>query len=119
MLTLIKYLAVCPFIYLVLECNLPTSARFKIDDEIITYTGITPTSFTGCIRGFSGISGHNVGISSSLLEINRESLIFEDTTASSHASGDKVTNLSVLFLHALNRTEFGNDEIVGQRRFSD
>ena len=70
----------------------------KINDEIITYTGITPTSFTGCIRGFSGISGHNVGISSSLLEINRESLIFEDTTASSHASGDKIINLSVLFL---------------------
>ena len=28
----------------------------KIDDEIITYTGKTKTSFTGCIRGFSGIS---------------------------------------------------------------
>ena len=35
----------------------------KIDDEIISYTGITSTSFTGCIRGFSGISGYNVGIS--------------------------------------------------------
>ena len=28
----------------------------KIDNEIITYTGKTATSFTGCIRGFSGIS---------------------------------------------------------------
>ena len=46
----------------------------KIDDEIISYTGITSTTFTGCIRGFSGITGYNVGISSSLLEINRESL---------------------------------------------
>ena len=27
----------------------------KIGDEIITYTGKTSTSFTGCIRGFSGI----------------------------------------------------------------
>ena len=27
----------------------------KIDDEIITYTGIGTTSFTGCIRGFSGV----------------------------------------------------------------
>ena len=27
----------------------------KIDDEIITYLGKTATSFTGCIRGFSGI----------------------------------------------------------------
>ena len=70
----------------------------KIDDEIISYTGITSTTFTGCIRGFSGISGYNVGISSSLLEINRESLVFEDTTASSHVNGSTVTNLSVLFL---------------------
>ena len=45
---------------------------FKIDDEIISYTGITSTTFTGCIRGFSGITGYNVGVSSSLLEINRE-----------------------------------------------
>ena len=70
----------------------------KIDDEIISYTGITSTTFTGCIRGFSGISGYNVGISSSLLEINRENLVFEDTTASSHNSGSTITNLSVLFL---------------------
>ena len=27
----------------------------KIDNEIITYTGKTATSFTGCVRGFSGI----------------------------------------------------------------
>ena len=70
----------------------------KIDNEIISYTGITSTSFTGCIRGFSGISGYNVGVSSSLLEINRENLIFEDTTADSHDSGSTITNLSVLFL---------------------
>ena len=70
----------------------------KINDEIISYTGITSTSFTGCIRGFSGISGYNVGISSSLLNINQEKLIFDDTTASSHITGATVTNLSVLFL---------------------
>ena len=29
----------------------------KINDEIISYTGITTNSFTGCIRGFSGITG--------------------------------------------------------------
>ena len=28
---------------------------FKIDSEIFTYTGITTNSFTGCVRGFSGI----------------------------------------------------------------
>ncbi len=70
----------------------------KIDDEIISYTGITSTSFTGCIRGFSGITGYNVGVSSSLLNINEEKLVFEDTTAASHTTGSEITNLSVLFL---------------------
>ena len=28
----------------------------KIDNEIITYTGKTATSFTGCVRGFSAIT---------------------------------------------------------------
>ena len=70
----------------------------KIDDEIISYTGITSTTFTGCIRGFSGISGYNVGVSSSLLEVNKENLIFEETTAATHTSGTTVTNLSVLFI---------------------
>ena len=70
----------------------------KINDEIISYTGITSTSFTGCIRGFSGITGYNVGISSSLLEINREHLVFEETTSEAHTSGEVITNLSVLFL---------------------
>ena len=31
---------------------------FKINDEIITYTGITTNSFTGCVRGFSGITSY-------------------------------------------------------------
>ena len=44
----------------------------KIGNEIITYTEITPTSFIGCVRGFSGITGYNVGISSSLLDVNKE-----------------------------------------------
>jgi hypothetical protein len=32
---------------------------FKINDEIITYTGITTNSFTGCIRGFSGVTEYD------------------------------------------------------------
>ena len=85
--------------------NVPSTKGFpsengllKIDDEIISYTGITSTSFTGCIRGFSGITGYNVGISSSLLEINREKLKFEQTTAETHIAGSSLTNLSVLFI---------------------
>ena len=85
--------------------NVPSTKGFpdeygliKIDDEIISYTGITSTSFTGCIRGFSGVSGFNVGISSSLLEINREHVVFDDTIASTHTSGTEIQNLSVLFI---------------------
>ena len=58
----------------------------EIDDEIITYKERTQNSFVGCIRGFSGIR-----------EYNRE-VVFKDTESSSHSSGSKVTNLSVLFL---------------------
>ena len=85
--------------------NVPSTKGFpseygllKIDDEIITYTGITSTSFTGCVRGFSGITGYNVGVSSSLLNINQESLKFNQTTATSHTSGSELKNLSVLFI---------------------
>ena len=70
----------------------------KIDDEIITYTGITTNSFTGCVRGFSGVTGYSAGISSSLTQVNKESLVFEDTSAAAHANEVAVTNLSVLFL---------------------
>ena len=63
----------------------------KIDDEIITYTGITSTSFTGCIRGFSGIS-------SLTQENNPEFLVFSQTETSEHSSGTEVQNLSNLFL---------------------
>ena len=70
----------------------------KIDDEIISYTGITSTSFTGCIRGFSGITGYNVGVSSSLIDVNNEKLNFEQTTAASHTNETTVQNLSVLFI---------------------
>jgi hypothetical protein len=63
----------------------------KIDDEIITYTGITTNSFTGCIRGFSGITDfHKVN--------DPEELVFSQSNAESHSSQTKVINLSSLFL---------------------
>ena len=63
----------------------------KIVDEIITYTGITTNTFTGCVRGFSGITSyHN--------DLNAEELVFSDTTADSHTSNSVVQNLSSLFL---------------------
>lgn len=63
----------------------------KIDDEIITYTGITTNSFTGCVRGFSGIS-------SLTQQNNPEFLVFSQTETSEHASGSTVQNLTNLFL---------------------
>ena len=75
----------------------------KINDEIISYTGITTNSFTGCIRGFSGVTGYHVGVSSSLIDVNKESLVFEDTSSADHTSGDSVKNLSVLFLQEFYR----------------
>jgi len=63
----------------------------KIDDEIITYTGITTNRFTGCIRGFSGITDyHN--------DLKVEELVFEQSKKLSHIKDSKITNLSSLFL---------------------
>ena len=63
----------------------------KINDEIITYTGITTNSFTGCIRGFSGVDSLRD-------ESNPELLVFKSTEANAHSSDDVVNNLSNLFL---------------------
>ena len=63
----------------------------KIDDEIITYTGIGTTSFTGCIRGFSGVD--------SLDSLTRPDLVsFQNTVGAAHTGGTKVFNLSNLFI---------------------
>jgi len=63
----------------------------KIDDEIITYTGITTNSFTGCIRGFSGVTNYNQ-------DLNREELVFSTSTASEHSDKSSIQNLSTIFL---------------------
>ena len=63
----------------------------KIDNEIITYTGKTENSFTGCIRGFSGISAIET-------EGNPEFLTFSDTNAAPHIANSAVVNLSFLFI---------------------
>ena len=63
----------------------------KIDDEIITYTGLTTNTFTGCIRGFSGITSYHA-------DLNREELVFSESTAATHGLGSSVQNLSSLFL---------------------
>jgi hypothetical protein len=68
-----------------------TYGLLKIDDEIITYTGITTNSFTGCIRGFSGVDK---------IESNNdpEFLSFNITNSGEHFSGARVENLSFIYL---------------------
>jgi len=75
----------------------------KINDEIITYTGITTSSFTGCIRGFSGITTY-------ITDTRPEELTFSSSNSAEHRGseygstnnlikkGDEIKNLSVLFL---------------------
>jgi hypothetical protein len=63
----------------------------KIDNEIITYTGITTNTFTGCIRGFSGITSYHA-------VSNQEELVFSTSKSSAHTSKSSVQNLSSLFL---------------------
>ena len=63
----------------------------KIDDEIITYTGIGTTSFTGCVRGFSGVDAMDQPTRPDLLSFNT-------STGVAHTGGTKVFNLSNLFI---------------------
>jgi len=63
----------------------------KIDDEIITYTGKTDNSFTGCIRGFSGIDSYTK-------QNQPDELVFSLSEVAEHSTGASITNLSSLFL---------------------
>ena len=42
----------------------------KIDNEIITYTGMAVTCFTGCVRGFCGITSYKTANSPDVLEFS-------------------------------------------------
>ena len=63
----------------------------KIDNEIITYTGLTTNTFTGCIRGFSGVTDYKNNI-------GQGEIIFSESDADAHSSGTSIQNLSSLFL---------------------
>ncbi len=63
----------------------------KIDNEIITYTGITTNSFIDCKRGFSGITSYHA-------DLEKDDLVFNSSTAESHVASSSVQNLSSLFL---------------------
>ena len=63
----------------------------RIDDEIILYATRTDTTLQGCTRGVSG--------NTKLGDLYHETQ-FETTTAVAHVSGQKVYNISNLFLYA-------------------
>ena len=69
----------------------PQYGLLKIGNEIITYTGITTNTFTGCVRGFSGITSYRGSY-------NQEELVFTETDSANHSANSAVTNLSSLFL---------------------
>lgn len=77
---------------------------FQVGNEIVYYTGITTNSFTGCVRGFSGITGYSSG-----------EVLFSSTSAESHNTGDSVQNLSVVFL----REFFRNLKVLFAPGFED
>jgi hypothetical protein len=63
----------------------------KINNEIITYTGKTFNSFTGCIRGFSGTNSYKS-------QNHPDQLLFSESESANHSAGDIIFNLSSLFL---------------------
>jgi len=67
---------------------------FRIGDEIITYTGLTTNTFTGCVRGFSGIQTYRT-------DLNSEELVFNDSSRAAHSGGTEVENLSALLTRIL------------------
>lgn len=69
----------------------------KIDDEIITYTGITTNTFVGCIRGFSGVTKLDKDNTFGELEFSTSSAA-DHKKNSSNGLPTKVINLSTLFL---------------------
>ena len=64
----------------------------KINDEIILYTGKTTNSFTGCIRGFSGVTSYTH------LDVN-DRLTFKNSQIATHKVDATVTNLSALLFN--------------------
>ena len=83
-----------------------TYGLLKIDDEIITYTGKTSSSFTGCVRGFSGITSYEK-------EATTDELVFTQSEAAEHDADSTITNLSVLFLKQfLLKTKHNHNKVI-------
>ena len=76
----------------------------KIDNEIITYTAKTATSFTGCVRGFCGITTYRTEGNNGDLSFNttdaaaHEGNLYDSVTGEITREGSKIQNLTILFL---------------------
>ena len=80
-----------------------TYGIIRIDDEVITYTSKTDTTFEGCIRGFCGITSYKD-------DTHPDQLVFNNTSGADHTGsvyadnnsltsiGSTIQNLSSLFL---------------------
>ena len=64
----------------------------QIGNEIILYSEKTKTSFTGCRRGFSGVTSYQA-------LNNTDQLTFSTSTVAKHKGGDKIVNLSALLFN--------------------
>ena len=64
-----------------------TYGLLKIDDEIITYVHKTETSFTNCVRGFSGITSYRDPSTA-------DQLVFEKSEEDEHINRTVVFNLT-------------------------
>ena len=85
----------------------------KIDNEIITYTSKTETSFVGCVRGFSGID--DISNKNLYSEFN-----FKSSESEFHSTNSTVENLNIKFFGELFR-KFKYQFIPGfeNRKFTD
>tara|TARA_B100001113_G_scaffold48198_1_gene34702 strand:+ start:13 stop:8304 length:8292 start_codon:yes stop_codon:yes gene_type:complete len=98
--TLTGFTSVSEYVYLTSDTIFVDSTEgwpnqyglLKIDNEIITYTGIGSTSFTGCVRGFSGIENNK-------RTNDPEYLTFTKSGISTHNVDARVVNLSNVFLN--------------------
>ena len=68
-----------------------SNGLIRIGDEIILYTGKTDSTFTGCVRGFSGVTSYRS-------DSNQGDLVFKSTEASKHDQGASIENLTCTFL---------------------
>lgn len=68
----------------------------RIENEVITYTGKTATSFTGCVRGFSGVTAIETAGDQEFLQFSR-------TDVDDHPKDALVLNLNFVYLQEFYR----------------